>query len=165
MSLATDQGLPGDAPSRLVGVTTGVAGLLTLLSEGEIPFVIVGGVARAVHGESVSVDSADLVADLSTRHARALSQVLNRVSARPRGVLSREGFAFDSALLRSVPCLALKINDVSLNISRTLAGVGEFPQVSEASVLVTLDGFSTRVLSQDGLSRAAAALPRLAGSA
>jgi hypothetical protein len=139
--------------------------LLASLTEAGVPFVISGGVARAFHGDGREVDSLDIVADPTARHARSLAQALNRLEARPRGVHVREGFTLDSSLVRAVPCLALRVRGIALNVTRSLPGIGEFPQVYDASHLLLLESLSCRILTQDALTRTAAALARLMGPA
>jgi hypothetical protein len=144
---------------------TSAIALLSVFLEGEIPFVIAGPVAKAAHLGAGESQSLDLVADLTTRHARTLAAALNRLRAKPRGVRARDSFTFDSTLIRSAPCLALRVGSIALNVSRTLAGVGEFPQVLESSVRVELEGAAYRVLSAEGVARASNALPRSVGAA
>jgi hypothetical protein len=133
-----------------------VVHLLSVLSEAGVPFVIGGAVAAVFHGAGPAANSLDLIADLGARPARLLAQVLNRLGARPRGVHFREGFQFDSVLVRSAPSLALRAEGIALNISRAAPGIGEFPQVRESSYLIALEGLSCRVLSSEAVARAAA---------
>jgi hypothetical protein len=135
-----------------------VAALLSALFESAVPCVVVGSTASVFHGGAPSSSSVDLVADLSARHARSLSLALNRLQAIPRGVHVRDGFQFDPGIVRSAPCLALRVDAIALNISRGLPGVGEFPQVHESSTAVPLGGATHRVISRAALDRSIAAL-------
>lgn len=142
-----------------------VAGILVALAEASVPIVIAGDVARVFHGDSPSAPSLDLIADLSSRHPRSLGSVLNSLGAVPRGVTIREAFRFDPSLIRAAPCLALRIQGVSVNILRILPGIGEFPQVAEASVSAPLDERTFRVLSRESLARVSATLARVGSPA
>jgi hypothetical protein len=168
--------LPGD-PGRLMAALdeldrsgfesesggTRASGFLAALSQAEVPFIVIGALAGAYHGTERSAPSLDLVADLSPRPARLLSQLLNQLGARPRGAHVREGFALDPGLVRSATCLALRIQGFAVNIARSVPGIGEYPQAREASELVVGDHLSYRVLNRSGLTRAVAGLARLSG--
>jgi hypothetical protein len=153
-----------DHPGReLGGVTPGASGFLAALSEAGVPVIVVGALASVYYGAERHAQSVDLVADLTPRPARILSDLLNRLDARPRGANVREGFVFEPVLVRSAPCLALRIQGLVVNIVRSVPGIGEYPQAREASELVVGDHLSYRVLSRAGLVRAAAGLARLSG--
>jgi hypothetical protein len=137
--------------------------LLSALSETGVPIIVVGALADVYHGVERTSPSVDLIADLTPRPARLLSQLLNRLGAVPRGTHVREGFAFEPSLVRSAPCLALRIHGIAVNIVRAVPGVGEYPQAREASEIVAGESLSYRVLNRAGLSLAAAGLARLSG--
>jgi hypothetical protein len=142
---------------------SGASGFLAALSQAGVPAIVVGSLAGVYYGAERHARSLDLVADLTPRPARLLSELLNRVGARPRGANVREGFAFEPVLIRSAACLALRIQGLAVNIVRAVPGIGEYPQVREASEIVVGDHLSYRVLSRSGLVRAAAGLARLSG--
>jgi hypothetical protein len=158
-ALATIRTPDGAAP------VASVVQLLVSLSEASVPFVVAGGVAATFHGEGAGAESLELVAELKSRHARPIAQVLNRLGAVPRGVQVRVGFQLDSALVRSAPCLALRARGVAVNVRPAIAGIGEFPQVWEASQEATLGGASYRVLTREAVLQTAHGLARLASPA
>jgi hypothetical protein len=143
--------------------TGGASDFLSALSEAGVPFIVVGALAGVHHGLERTSPSVDVIADLTPRPARLLSQLLNGLRAIPRGTHAREGFAFESSLVRSAACLALRIRGVAVNIMRAVPGVGEYPQAREASEIVVGEGLSYRVLNRAGLSLASAGLARLSG--
>jgi hypothetical protein len=165
----------GDPPLRLAnalasvsantggGSTASALHLCSALSEGGVPYVIGGAIATSYHGQGHPSESIDLIADFSSRHARSLSHVLNRLGAFPRGVPLRDAFAYDAALVRSAACLALRFEGIALNVLPGLPAIGEFTQVKEQSELVALDRLSYRVLSSEACLRSALATPSGAG--
>lgn len=124
------------------------------LTEAGVSFVFVGPLAGVFHGLTLQADSADFAVDLDTRSARAVAQVLSTVGAVPRGVSVRQEFAYDAALIRSVPCLALRAGGVALNLVKSVAGVGEFAQIREQSEVVALESLAYRILSKSGYDAA-----------
>lgn len=142
---------------------TRASGFLATLSEAGVPFIVVGALAGVYHGTERGALSVDLVADLTPRPARLLSQALNQMGARPRGAHVRDDFTFDPGLVRSAACLALRVQGVAVNIVRSVPGIGEYPQAREASEIVVGERLSYRMLSRSGLVRASAGLARLSG--
>jgi hypothetical protein len=139
--------------------------ILASITEAGVPFVVSGGVAGVFHGVRGEVDSLELVADPNARHARSLAHLLNRLGARPRSVHFREGFRLDSSLIRAAPCLSLRVAGIALNVTWSVPGVGEFPQVQEASRLVSLENFSCSVISRESFTRSVTGLARLTSPA
>ena len=128
--------------------------LSAALTEAGVPFVFVGQLAGVFHGVILRAESVDLAVDLDTRFARSISQVLTAVGAVPRGVAIRPEFSFDPALIRAVPCIALRVGGVAVNIVTSVRGVGEFAQIREQSEVVALESLAYRVLSRSGYESA-----------
>ena len=151
------------AGAEAEGPESGASGFLAALSDAGVPFIVVGALAGVYYGAERTARSVDVVADLTPRPARLLSELLNRLGARPRGANVREGFVFEPVLVRSSACLPLRIQGLAVNIMRSVPGIGEYPQAREASEIVVGDHLSYRVLNRPGLARAAAGLARLSG--
>lgn len=122
--------------------------LSAALTEAGVPFVFVGQLAGVFHGRILRSESADLAVDLSARFARPVAQVLASVGAVPRGVTVRPEFAFDASLIRALPCVALRVGGVAINLIKSVRGVGEFAQIHEQSEVVALQSLAYRVLSR-----------------
>ena len=157
----------GDAPLRLetafasihsidhsVASVIAPVQLSAALTEAGVPFVFVGQLAGVFHGLILRSESVDLAVDLDTRVARSVSQVLAAVGAVPRGVAIRPEFSFDAALIRAVPCVALRVGGVAINLVKSVRGVGEFAQIREQSEVVALESLAYRVLSRSGYETA-----------
>ena len=65
----------------------------------------------------------------------------------------REGFSFDSSLLRATSMLALRVGRLPLNVSPSIEGLGEYAQVESICVQVPLDSVRVRVITLDALLR------------
>jgi len=128
--------------------------LSAALTEAQVPFVFVGQLAGVFHGLILRAESVDLAVDLDPRFARSVSQVLTAVGAVPRGVAVRPEFSFDAALIRAVPCVALRVGGAAVNLVTSVRGVGEFAQIREQSEVVALESLAYRVLSRPGYETA-----------
>jgi hypothetical protein len=164
---ASSASAAGDAPVRLerafasihsadqsVASVIAPVQLSAALAEAGVPFVFVGQLAGVFHGLTLRAESADLAVDFDIRFARAVAQVLTAVGAVPRGVTIRPEFTFDATLIRAVPCIALRIGGVAVNLVKNVRGVGEFAQIREQSEVVALESLTYRVLSRSGYETA-----------
>lgn len=124
--------------------------LAAALAEAGVPFVFVGPVAGVFHRFLLRAGSVDLAVDLDARYARSVARVLTAAGALPRGVPVRADFAYDAPLIRAAPCLALRVEGVTVNLLRSVPGVGEFTQIHDASDVVSLGGLSYRILGRQG---------------
>jgi hypothetical protein len=137
------------------------------LSAAGVSFALMGTSAAVFHCAPWAPESLDLCTDTSVRRGAILAGVLNDLGARPRGVASREGFRFDSALLRASFMLALRVGSLPLNLSPSIDGVGDYAQIEDVCVQVPLEAARIRVIPLDALLRsvpparlAAAAMPQ-----
>jgi hypothetical protein len=146
------------------GSVSHAAIVLRELLAADVPFVVAGTTAAAFHCAPWPADALDVCIDASMRSTAAAVRVLNALGAVPRGVGTREGFRIDAAVLGAVPMLALRLQDVALNLLTSIEGIGEYPQVEQVSVQVPLDGRLIRVLTLPGLLKSGAPGPLSGGA-
>ena len=136
--------------------------LLAVLHDGNVEFVIVGGVAATIHG------SARLTSDLDVVYARGRENLDRLVAAvQPlepylRGAPPGLPFRFDAETLRKGLNFTLTTTAGPLDLLGEVAGLGGYENALEHSIEVQLFGAPTRCLDLEALIRAkrAAGRPR-----
>lgn len=140
------------------GLAAGNGGrVLDSLVETGVPFVVIGQIAEATCSAPWTPVSLDLCADLTPRYATSVARALNALGAQPRGASTREGFQLDSALVRSVAVLVLRIGPLSVNVHPNVRDVGEYQQVVNRSTEIRFESATVRIATIDALVDAAAA--------
>ena len=135
---------------------------LVLLAQHEVEFVIVGGVAASLHGSSLTTFDLDLCYSRESGNLERLSRALAGFRPRLRGAPEDVPFLWDARTLRNGFHFTLTTELGDLDLLAEISGVGGYPQVRAASVLVELFGHRFAVLSVDGLihSKRAAGRPK-----
>lgn len=128
-----------------------VAGLLRVLAEHDVSFLVVGGVCAVIHGAPVSTFDLDIVPERSGDNVARLLRALNSVEAVHRDLAGR-----------SIPPDASRLSGPGHNLFMTRSGpldvlgaVGEgrdFGSLTPRSRMVVLgDGLTARVLDLEAL--------------
>lgn len=124
---------------------------LRLLTDRQVDFVIVGGVASSAHG------SAYLTFDLGVCYARTrenlkrLAATLAPYHPRPRDFPDKLPFVWNEQTLRQSTNFTLSTDLGSIDLLGEVTGLGNYEQVSAVSVVMSLFGMQCRVLSLDAL--------------
>jgi hypothetical protein len=133
------------------------------LTRGKIKFVVIGGVAAAVHGSSRVTNDLDICYDAGDRrNVKALATLLARWKAYPRGVEKNLPFMMDEGTLRGAPVMTLVTAEGDLDVMDRVARVGDYDAVRRHSERISALGVSFRVLDLPSLIKAkrAAGRPR-----
>lgn len=138
-----------------------LAGLLRALAEGEVRFVVIGGIAVAAHAAIRATEDLDVVPEPETENLDRLCDVLTRLDARlllnPQRTLDAEVRA---ALKRGRNVtVSTRLGDV--DVVQQLPGVPPFAALREDAMVVEIFGVSFRVCSRRHLI----AMKRARGSA
>jgi hypothetical protein len=139
------------------------ASMLSGLTRRKIRFVVIGGVAAAVHGSSRVTNDLDICYDAEDRaNVDALARLLARWKAYPRGIEEGLPFIMDDRTLRGAPIMTLTTEEGDLDIMDRVAGVGDYADVRQHSHKVSALGVSFRVIDLPWLIKAkrAAGRPR-----
>ena len=135
--------------------------MLAGLTSARVAFVVVGGVAGAIHGAERVTNDLDVVyhaGDDDTLHA--LATLLDGWRAYPRGVEKGLPFIMDVRTLRATPVLTLATSEGDLDLLDRIDGVGDYRAVRTRSVEVDAFGTAFRVLDLPTLIKAKRATGR-----
>jgi hypothetical protein len=139
------------------------ASMLGGLTKKKIRFVVIGGVAAAVHGSSRVTNDLDICYDATDRGSvAALAALLAKWKGYLRGVEKSLPFIMDERTLRGAPIMTLTTTEGDIDVMDRVAGVGDYNAVRKHSERITALGVSFRVLDLPSLIKAkrAAGRPR-----
>lgn len=139
------------------------ASMLSGLTKKKIRFVVIGGVAAAVHGSSRVTNDLDICYDAEYRgNVAALAMLLAKWNAYLRGIEKNLPFVMDERTLRGAPIMTLTTTEGDIDVMDRVAGVGDYDAVHKHSERITALGVSFRVLDLPSLIKAkrAAGRPR-----
>ena len=136
--------------------------MLRGLTEGDVKFVVVGGLAAAAHGSRRVTDDLDICYDDSKRNVERLAFLLSSWNAYPRGIEKGLPFFMDEKQFRSTPVMTLTTREGFIDVLDVVKGVGRFGECRERSRFVEAFDVRFRVLDLTALidSKRAAARPK-----
>jgi hypothetical protein len=126
-------------------------GLLRILKEHEIDFVIIGGVAAALRGSPVVTYDLDVCAALDEPNLIRLLRAIRSLHpvCRLRPDIKATPEKLDS--FRSARLVALRTDLGALDIHGDLPGVGSFEEAVEHATELEVEGWRCRVLTVEAL--------------
>lgn len=133
------------------------------LTKKKVRFVVIGGVAAAVHGSSRVTNDLDICYDAADRgNVDVLARLLAGWDAYPRGVEKNLPFIMDGRTLRGAPVMTLVTTEGDIDVMDRVAGVGDYDAVRGHSERISALGVTFRVLDLPSLIKAkrAAGRPR-----
>jgi len=133
------------------------------LTRNKVRFVVIGGVAAAVHGSSRVTNDLDICYDAGDLgNVAGLAKLLAKWEAYPRGVEKELPFIMDERTLRGAPVMTLATTEGDIDVMDRVAGVGDYDAVRKHSERISALGVSFRVLDLPSLIKAkrAAGRPR-----
>ena len=139
------------------------ASMLGGLTRNKVRFVVIGGVAAAVHGSSRVTNDLDICYHAGDRdNVDTLARLLAKWDAYPRGVEKKLPFIMDARTLRGAPVMTLATTEGDIDVMDRVAGVGDYDAVRTHSERISALGVSFRVLDLPSLIKAkrAAGRPR-----
>jgi hypothetical protein len=139
------------------------ASMLGGLTKNKVRFVVIGGVAAAVHGSSRVTNDLDICYDAGDRgNVDTLAKLLAKWEAYPRGVEKNLPFIMDERTLRGAPVMTLATTEGDIDVMDRVAGVGDYDAARKHSERISALGVSFRVLDLPSLIKAkrAAGRPR-----
>ena len=134
--------------------------LLKRLNDCGVEYVLVGGMAAALHGADFSNFDCDLVINLETEEMIRLARALSRFS--PTILNSDPAQVFDEAMALGCDGKLLHLDTSAgvLDCHRQIKGLGDFRVCQKRSLEVDLGGFMIRVLTREALIEAKKAMGR-----
>jgi hypothetical protein len=125
--------------------------LLTRLVEGEVDFVVVGGVAAVVHGSVAFTQDLDIAYAPDIGNVDRLGAVLVHLDARLRGVTDDVPFVLDGRTLRHTRVLTLTTPLGSIDLLAQPDGAPAYDTLRIHAALEDVAGVRVRVASLDDL--------------
>jgi len=139
---------------------TQLEALVGLLADGDVEFVVVGGLAAVVHGSAYVTHDVDVCYGRSATNVERLCEALGPVHPTLRGAPKGLPFRLDPPTVAAGLNFTLDTDLGALDILGEVQGLGAYPGVAEHSETVDLFGRSVRVLTLEALIRAKRAAGR-----
>jgi predicted nucleotidyltransferase len=125
--------------------------LLRELADGDVDFVIVGGIAAVLHGSPTVTHDLDIVFAADRKNLEALGSVLTSLGARLWGVEETLPFQADARTLDGVDLLALETDAGRIDVMRRPIGAPEFGELRDNADVVEIEGRRFRIAAIDDL--------------
>ncbi len=125
--------------------------LLRRLTDGEVDYVVIGGVAVAAQGYGRSTKDLDITYATDPANLTALGKVLVAADARLRGVPEDVPFVPDERTLRRTQILTLDTMDGGLDLLVDPSGAPPYEVMRERADTVEFDDFLVRVVGLEDL--------------
>ncbi len=127
--------------------------LLENLLGDDVQFVIIGGVAAALHGSTLLTRDLDICIPLGSESLLRLQAALQGLNPRIRAGSDSIPLELDESAAAAVKNLYITTDEGRLDCLGFVDGVGDFAMVLRESVELNLGGFSCRVLGLQALIR------------
>jgi hypothetical protein len=123
------------------------AGIFAVLSDHDVDFVLIGGLAAVLRGSTVMTNDADIVPSGDDANIARLSAALADLDARLRSPDSPDGIPFDPhpQLLVSMAMLNLTTRCGDLDLAFAPAGIDGYQELLGASETYEVAGYRIRV--------------------
>jgi hypothetical protein len=136
--------------------------LLTVLTDHDVEFVLVGGMAAVLHGSPTATNDADIVPSRTPENLNRLAAALRQLDARIRSATEVDGITFEPhpELLASMSMLNLTTRCGDLDLTFNPSGIGAYEDIRPTAVRFELDGFAVLVAALDDVIRSKLAADR-----
>lgn len=118
-----------------------------VLCDAGVEFVIVGGVAAALHGSAIVTIDLDVCYSRSSLNLRRLAAALEPFRPRPRDFPGDLPFVLDESALRNGMNFTLRTGLGDLDLLGEVSGIGGYDEAVARSIAV--EAFGRRVLALD----------------
>lgn len=133
--------------------------IIAMASE-SVDFVVIGGVALAVHAAAYITYDIDFCFARSTSNLQRIANALNPFEPRLRNFPKDLPFVWDASTLSHGSLFTLETSIGDIDLLSEVAGLGTYEDVVRESITFPLYGFDVHVLSVDGLIKAKTAAGR-----
>jgi predicted nucleotidyltransferase len=140
--------------------TTQFERLIAVLSQGQVEFVLIGGLAAIAHGSAHMTYDVDVCYRRTAENIARLCEALEPYHPYLRGAPPGLPFRLDLATVQSGLNFTLTTDIGDLDLFGQVTGLGGCDEVAAISEVMELFGFSVRVLSLEGLIGAKTAAGR-----
>jgi hypothetical protein len=125
--------------------------LLKSLTDRDVRFVVIGGVAARVHGSPTATLDLDICYERSTPNLAALASLLVEVHASLRGVDPALPFHIDARALLMGDHFTFSTDQGPLDCLATPAGTTGFQEIEADAIVLSIAGTAVRFASLDHL--------------
>lgn len=139
---------------------TNFAELIRRLVEGQVEFVVIGGIAVLVHGHVRATLDLDVCYRRTPENLARLALALAPIHPRLRGAPEGLPFFFDVQTLRNGLNFTLVTDEGELDLLGEVTGIGGYGELEPSAVSTELYGRAVKLMSLDDLIRAKAAAGR-----
>ena len=134
--------------------------LVTALTQTQVDFVIVGGIALVLHGSARITRDLDICYRRDREHLKRLARALKPYRPTLRGAPDDWPFVLDWETLRSGLNFTLTTTAGDIDLLGEIAGIGTYTVASRLGETMEIYGQAVQVLSLEGLERAKRAAGR-----
>lgn len=125
--------------------------LLATLVDGEVEFIVIGGVALVSRGGSRVTNDLDVLYERGKANLERLASAVSPLHPRLRGAPAELPFFFDSRTLKSGLNFTLVTDLGELDLLGEVTGLGDYAAGVPLSTRLSLFGKDVRVLDLEGL--------------
>jgi hypothetical protein len=125
--------------------------IILRLIEGQVEFVVVGGISAVLQGVPVTTLDLDICYRRTPGNLRRLAQVLAPLQPRLRGLPPELPDTFDERTLQFGTNFTLDVGGESLDLLGEMSAIGGYEQIIGQVEEVTIGGHSVKVLSLEQL--------------
>ena len=133
---------------------------ITALTQNNVEFVIVGGVAITLHSSAYITRDLDFCYSRRNENLTKLVQALGPFSPRPRDFPKGLPYIFDESTLRNGTNFTFETAIGDIDLLGEVKGIGDYSAVVEQSVVYEIYGAAVKALSLDALIVAKTAADR-----
>ena len=124
---------------------------LRSLTENEVEFIVVGGVAITAHGSAYITQDLDFCYNRTTQNLEKIVAALGPFNPKLRDFPSELPFIWDTSTLRDGTNFTLKTDIGDIDLLGEVKGVGTFSDLYPNSVKIEIWGSTIRIISLDEL--------------
>ena len=135
--------------------------LLRRLTERNVDFVVIGGMAMITHGAATVTEDLDVCYSRDDRNLTALADAICPFHPNLRGAPADLPFRFDHPTIKAGLNFTLTTDLGNVDFMGEVAGIGGYDRVCKLAEPQTVFGISVMVLSLDGLIAAKQAAGRV----
>lgn len=117
------------------------------LSQANVEFVIVGGIAIRSHGGNYITEDLDICYARTRDNLKKLAAVLAPLNPRPRGFDEDLPFVFEWSTLQNGTNFTFATSMGNVDLLGEVAGIGSYQDLVKESFTVDLNGFPAKILS------------------
>jgi aminoglycoside-2''-adenylyltransferase len=122
-----------------------VRDLIAALVDGEVDFVVIGGIAAVLHGSPTITHDLDIVFENSAENRERLGAVLTGLGAKPFGIDEEVPFEADARTLDRIQLLTLETSAGRIDVMHPPPGSPSYEDLRTGARLTEIDGIDQEI--------------------